>query len=116
MTTLREQLDLAGFDWFTGRIIVQQVDGHNHPPGWALKAELKPGRDLDPDDSLLDREFSNGFGTPTCPRFIAADDKAMYVPSQYDGATVVERIERDLGVYLEHDGEHPLHLCPYPGG
>ncbi len=113
-TTLREQLDLAGYDWSTGVLILQDfkdsVPGP-HYPGWAEAGELAPGEMVSGTHPMLDQEYDNGFGAPRCPRFVARDAGFYYFPWQYDGATGIERIAVGLDYYLQPD-----HPTPYPGG
>lgn len=113
-TTLREQLDLAGYDWSTGVLILQgykdSVEGTPYP-GWAAADEVAPGEIVPQDHPLLDYEYDNSFGAPTCPRFVARDTRFYYFPWQYDGATGVERVSIGLDYYLQPD-----HPTPYPGG
>jgi hypothetical protein len=61
--------------------------------------------------AVLHQSFDAGFGGPKCPRFIAEDPVAIYFPSQYEGATSLEKIYKNLDVYLTGDEE-----TPYPGG
>jgi hypothetical protein len=107
-TTLKKMLDGLGFDWETGRIVHQPVDAAK-APGWSdpVGAEF-----IEAGDSILTTEFDNGFGAPQCPRFVAEDASAFYFPMQYDGATQLEKVWKDLGKYLDFE-KNPT---PYPGG
>jgi len=108
MATLREFLDQAHFDWNTGKIIVQLTEEEDGSQGWNTPVSAKW---IEKDDPILDKKFSDGFGGPECPRFIAEDAESLYFPYQYDGATgpvaVFKKIERYLDPKVE---------SPYPGG
>jgi hypothetical protein len=62
-------------------------------------------------DNVLDEQFYSGHGCPSCPRFIAEDSVAIYFPWQYDGATGLQKVYKNLDVYLTGDEE-----TPFPGG
>jgi hypothetical protein len=115
MATLRKWLDRNGFDWATGRIIYQPVDGYDEEqpswgtsPGWEHPSGA---REIAPDDPLLDLEFDTSYGGPQAPRFIAADGERLYFPAQYDGSTWCETVYRDITRYLNWRE----YETPYPG-
>ena len=60
----------------------------------------------------MDEPFDTGYGGPQAPGIVAADGERIYFVSQYDGATGIEVIEKDLTLYLDFKS-HPV---PYPGG
>ena len=104
MATIKQWLEDYGFDFDKGRIIYQETD---YPyPGWC-----DPDRAMyiPTDHPILTTEFDNGYGGPNCPRFIAEDTEAIYFPVQYDGATWLEKVWKNLDKYLSHS-------TPYPGG
>lgn len=107
MATIKKWLDEAGFNWSDGRILWQDVE-EGRSPGWG---DPTTAQWIQPDHEVLTREFSSGYGGPECPRFVAEDDKAIYFPSQYDGATGIEVVFKDLTKYLDVKNE-----TPYPGG
>jgi len=106
MATLRAWLNEAGADFDNLRIVYQAVDGGS--PGWGtpISSEL-----IDTNHPILDKIFHPGYGGPECPRIIADDDKRLYFPSQYDGSTCLETVEKDILIYLDRSIE-----TPYPGG
>lgn len=108
MATIREKLDRQGFDWETGRIIIQTVEPDRYP-GWAKPTGAYVAA---ADDPILDQEFDDGFGGPKCPRFVAEDATAIYFPYQYDGATGVCKVLKDIRQYLDYKSNP----TPYPGG
>lgn len=108
MATIRQWLTDAGFKWNSGRIILQEVGEDEYCPGWG---NPESAREATPSDRKLDYEFESGFGAPRCPRFIAEDDEFIYFPSQYDGATSLVVVFRDISKYLNPDNP-----TPYPGG
>jgi len=114
MKTIRQWLNEvdAGFDWDTGQILWQKTE----PSRWreAIRTLNEPigARLLEHDDPLLDLEFSTGYGSASCPRFIAWDEKRIYFVSTYDGATELEYIFRDPLTYMDFKG-WPI---PVPGG
>jgi hypothetical protein len=101
MATIREFLSKSGFDFLVGRIIVQETNDLNEPVS---------AREISLNDSILDFEFSAGLGYMGCPRYVAEDSKALYFPSQYDGATSPEKIYKNINKYL-----NPKVESPYPG-
>lgn len=107
METIRNWLEEAEFDWDNGKIVYQDTgDGY---PGWSREGP----RELIPHDHpILTKEFDAGYGGPECPRFVAQDLKAIYFPYQYDGATGIEKVFRDVDDYLRS----PEVETPYPGG
>ena len=111
MATLREFLDESGFDWEAGRIIYQPVKGDSCPPGWGDLDKEAGARVLSRNSAILDQPFDDGIGSPQCPCYVAEDARAIYFPSQYDGATNPEWVLKDLDVYLRCEV-----ATPYPGG
>ena len=107
MATIREWLTKKGFDFEKGEIIYHYV-GLGQTPGWS---EARSRRKIKASSKVLDFEFDCGFGGPKCPRFIAEDDNRIYFPAQYDGATWLQIIHKDMTKYLHDDIE-----TPYPGG
>jgi len=109
MSTLREWLTDAGFDWANGRIVYQAVAPDAYCPGWGSPIS---GKFIDSTHPVLDEQFESGYGAPRCPRIIARDGVAIYFPGQYDGSTWLERIVIDLDKYVGAD----FIVSPYPGG
>lgn len=103
-TAVRKWLDAAGFDWSSGRIILQ-----DHAK-WDGAKRAKFARELTRDAPELDAEFYDGFGSPEAPCFIAQDYRATYFPSQYDGSTTCVVVLADLDMYLNVNNP-----TPYPG-
>jgi len=114
MATLREWLDAECFDWVNGKIIYQWLDPvHDYDyvslyPGWQVPNKAKQ---IGNDHDMLDLEFSDCYGAPECPRFIAEDECCIYFPSKYDGSTRLEKVHKYIDVYL-----NPKTISPYPGG
>lgn len=108
MSTIRQWLNEAGFNWNRGAIVHQEAAGYS--PGWSRNNEIGNARVIKHDDPVLDLEFNSSYGAPQCPRFIARDDSAIYFPVQYDGATWIEKIVIDLNFYVRGNP------TPYPGG
>lgn len=106
MATIREWLKNENFDFENGRIIVHAVSGNS--PGWRHGERQMTNEEV---EDILNREFSSGFGGPQCPRFVAEDDEKIYFPSQYDGATGIEYVYKDLSRYEDCKAQ-----TPYPGG
>lgn len=106
MATLRGWLTEAGFDWSDGRILWQ--DTGESGPGWGSPTAASW---ITPEHAILDTEFSEGYGSAECPRFIAEDSTTLYFPYQYDGATGLVVVRKDLTHYLD-----PKNETPYPGG
>jgi len=106
MATIRGWLNDSGFNWEKGVIVHQPTE--SSCPGWGspISAEI-----VGINDRVLDHDFHTGFGGPECPRFVAEDDMAFYFPCQYDGATSVEKLLKNIESYL--DVSNPT---PYPGG
>lgn len=107
MSTIHDWLTEMHFNFSTGSIIFQAVKD-DEAPGWndPIASEL-----VNENHPILHTKFENGFGSPSCPRFIAKDDQAIYFPYQYDGATNIQKIWLDLNKYL--DFTH--YYTPYPG-
>lgn len=106
MSNIKNWLNDEGFNWEQGKIIHHMTDGS---PGWS---DATGAVILKNDDPVLVTEFDSGFGGPECPRFIAEDDVAFYFPRQYDGATAIEKIWKDIDKYMDFKGNE----TPYPGG
>jgi hypothetical protein len=119
MTTLRKWLDSVDFDWSTGKVLIQSRLGDwnreddyyedlcksdSFQDAWTPRFVLEM-------DSILDYEFPTGFGSPKAPCFIAEDSEKLYFPSQYDGSTSIETINKDISTYLQSSC-----TTPYPGG
>jgi len=109
MATIRGWLEKCGFDWETGKIVFQAVQ-KDDDPGWAdpIGSELIVAPFKHP---ILDYDFYAGYGGPQCPRFIAQDRYAIFFPSQYDGATGIVKVHKDISKYLNWK-DFPT---PYPG-
>lgn len=107
--TLRGFLEWKEFDWTKGRIIYYPTTGYS--PGWSYGNEIGYPREIDRNHPILDETFDAGFGSPQCPRFVAYDEEFVYFPSQYDGATTIDKAARDPQYYLDH----PKVESPYPG-
>ena len=105
MATIKEWLDKAGFDWENGRVIVQITE---HTPGWDDPADAY---EASKDGRLINKKFCDDFGGPECPRFVAEDKEKIYFPDQYDGATSLVSIYKNIEKYLD-----PKNPTPYPGG
>jgi hypothetical protein len=105
--SIREWLDKAGFNWETGKIILHKTEGDS--PGWE---DAKGADYIGYDDPILDQKFTNGYGGPKCPRFIAKDDEVIYFPGMYDGSTWLEGVYVDLDKYLDYKN----YPTPYVGG
>lgn len=108
MPTIRAWLTKAGFNFKEGIIVYHPVS-EDHCPGY--DDYLIDGRYISMDHKILDTEFSDDYGGPECPRFIAKDRFALYFPSQYDGATSIEKVYLDLNKYVGNNKP-----TPYPGG
>ena len=102
--TVRDWLESAGFDPENGVIVLHEW-GRNYP------YKAKTAEIVTIDDPRLAKEFDSGYGSPECPPFIAKDNKAIFFPSQYDGATCINRVELDINYYLNVEN-----ATPYPGG
>lgn len=117
MATLREFLDEQKFDWHSGTILIQWTkiymydDGEEDKerPGWD---EITGASFITFDHPILDKEFSDGYGGPECPRFVAEDAEAIYFPGTYDGATWCSKVYKELGKYLDWENLE----TPYVGG
>ena len=108
MTTIRQWLNEGGFDWDKGRIIIQEVNGNYPGEDWNDRISASE----DKAHFLVDKEFDSGYGGPECPRFIAEDKDKLYFPEQYDGATSLCIVFKDISKYLNYK-DYP---SPYPGG
>jgi len=106
--TLKYWLDSLGFDWASGRIIYQHTE-EGCAPGWTSPESAEQ---IASDHVILTTEFDCRSGAPKCPRIVAEDKDAIYFPSQYDGATSLEMVWKDLDRYLDFENNE----TPYPGG
>lgn len=107
MATIRKWLDQVNFNWNNAHII-HQVTEEEEPPGWSSPINA---RVIDVDDPILDLDFHSGYGLPECPRFVADDGEYIYFPDQYDGATGITCVAKNINVYLDTSNR-----SPYPGG
>lgn len=103
MATIYQWLKEEGFDFAQGRIIYHPTDGTS--PGWSSQ----DGAPILMPDTVLYYHFDAGLGSYECPRFIAEDPAAIYFPSRYDGSASLEKIYKNLDVYLTGDEKTP---CP----
>lgn len=117
MATLREWFDSENVDWGSLVIICHTMADGSYATGWDTPQEAqrfdftKPGAlDVRP-HPLLDQEFDDGFGRPKAPKFIAQDKIRTYFPDQYDGATNLVAVLRDIEPYID-----VANATPYPGG
>lgn len=111
MSTIKEWLSELNYDWADGLLIIHPTEG-NRPGRSDLNGNAAWYTGSDSRDAeLVNHEFNDGFGAPECPRFIAYDKKAVYFPSQYDGATQCEKVYLNPHKYL--DGKTDT---PYPWG
>lgn len=117
MATLRKWFDDAGVDWGSLVLVIHTMEPRSFCPGWGTPQEAfrfdftKPGAlDVHP-HPVLDHEFNSGYGAPEAPMFIAQDKDCMYFPQQYDGATALVYVFRDIEVYMDVEND-----TPYPGG
>lgn len=99
MTTLREDLEDNEFDFANGRVLFQSD-------------ESEP-RYLNKDDPIFDAYFYEGFGGADNPRIIAEDKDYIYFYSEYDGATWIDRIRKDIDAYRRDDKGVP---CGFGAG
>lgn len=106
--TILEMLTEAGFDWDTGKIILQESEGY--APGWARQI-LSTKLTKDFSEAILHEEFDDGYGSPQCPRFVAKDNRKIYFPTQYDGSTSIDSVFINITEYLDI-----INPTPYPGG
>ena len=119
MTTLEKELNKVGFDWATGKLVVHTLAEHSYSPGWGSGERavvFDYSKDNQLHDELLHHEYNNGYGSPQCPRFVGEDSKFLYFPVQYDGATWVDKIAKDIAFYTMFDEKGNLNETPYPGG
>lgn len=108
MDTLRSELTRCGFDFENGKIYYSEIEDGGYCPGWS---KGRPAILIENNNPILDMEYYPGHGSPQMPRFIAYDDRCVYFPVQYDGASWAE------AVFL-----NPIKYCsgeeqtPYMGG
>ena len=110
MTTWRKWFHDAEADWATLQIVYQATIDYD-APGRAFGDGLSAAVQILHDHEVLDQEFDDGFGGPEAPRIVAMDANFIYFPCQYDGATGVTKIRRDVRGYI--GSTEPT---PYPGG
>jgi hypothetical protein len=117
MATLREFLNQKEFDWTSGTVLIQWTK----PEDSVFEDEVfsRPGWDstygasfILPTNPILDKEFSDDYGSPQCPRFIAEDKDFVYFPGTYDGATWCVKIYKEIDHYLDWENNE----SPYVGG
>jgi hypothetical protein len=117
MATFREFLDRQKFDWNSGTILIQwttsgckDTDGTDiERSGWD---DITGASFIMFDHPILDREFSDDYGGPECPRFVAEDKEAIYFPGTYDGSTWCDKVYKELDRYLDWKNLE----TPYVGG
>jgi hypothetical protein len=110
MPTIREWLMKNEFNFETG-VILYQDSGDT--------GDMSDTSDLNPTvkindifiNGIIDVFFSDQFGAAKCPRFIAYDDKYLYFPEKYDGATSLCKILKNPEDYIGNTIP-----TPYPGG
>ena len=100
-STLRKDLYKLGFR--RGRILYGNVSTCDEWP------TLPEGRFLTNNDETLDRVYYTGFGGRNAPPIIAHDSEAIYLYSEYDGATRMFKVLRLLHEYITEE-------IPSPGG
>lgn len=91
MVTLRNELTARGFNWATGCVIYQHLEGGVSLEN--LADALVDSRVLAHDDPIFDKEYIVDNGAPHMPCIIAIDGTALYFPGQYDGTTWIKRVE-----------------------
>lgn len=118
MTTLREWLNNAKVNWQNLVIVVQTRDDNSFLPVWgknskSLKLDFRENKLQNSDfaKNLLDFEFDCGFGAPEAPKFIGDDGEFLYFPEQYDGATNLVKVAKNIDYYTDCEKD-----TPYPGG
>ena len=128
--TMEEAFKEAGFDLSRpgSRVIAVEFKEDEKYPGFrgeeAYKVVREISKDKDALEAFLNKEFSDGFGGPEMPRFVAEDLDKIYFPVQYDGSTWIDFVYKDIGRYLrtwmEKKEGKPTRLLreatPYPGG
>jgi hypothetical protein len=110
MPTIREWLMKNEFNFETGVILYQESRD---------ASDMSDTSDLNPTvkindifiNSIIDVFFSDQYGAAECPRFIAYDDKYLYFPEKYDGATSLCKILKNPEDYIGNTIP-----TPYPGG
>ena len=102
MTTAKQWLQEAGFDFENGKILLwwhpNKESGYEDRSYWGDEAEMKK-EFVSKEHPRLAQEFDTGFGGVEAPIFMAEDDRAVYVVGCYDGSSWLERIPK--GVSLE---------------
>lgn len=101
MATLREWLTEAGFNWRKSNIIYKKYERRILVCTYHFKLPEQIGNKIMND--MLDRKFSDGYGSAQCPSIIAKDEKRIYFPGTYDGMTWLESIELDIMKYMIFD-------------
>lgn len=103
--TLRQELTKLGFDWNSGRIIIWCLKG---PVGY-WDDNIPQVREIeDWADSDLDYVYDIGLGDPKTPHIIAEDNKWIYMPAEYDGASWLYKVNKNLDHYM-------INVPPYEG-
>lgn len=113
MPTIREWLMKNEFNFETGVILYQDSgDTGDMSDTFDLKPTIKLSEnEISSTYSIIDVFFSDQYGTAKCPRFIAYDDKYLYFPEKYDGATSLCKILKNPEDYIGNTIP-----TPYPGG
>lgn len=117
MTTLREWFNDEKVDWSSLIMVCHTMGPNSFAPGWSIP-ETSVKFDFTNDSALdttnhpvLDHKFYDGFGAPEAPMFVAQDKDFIYFPSQYDGATTLVKVAKNIDYYMD-----VRHETPYPGG
>lgn len=105
--TIRKLLDDEGFDWTTGIIILQETDYPDNPG----LGETTGTVELSVDNAYLDQTFSQHRHRLACPRFVARDATAYYIPATLAGLVIICKIDQDIRTYLELDTDIPYIHC-----
>ena len=100
-------MDDEGFDWTTGTIILQETDYPDNPG----LGETTSTVELSADHAYLDKAFSQNRHRLACPRFIARDATAYYVPATLAGLIIICKINKDIRTYLEPYTDIPYLQC-----
>lgn len=101
-SSLRHELDRLEFDWENG-VMIQQDGVGLQPP--------RNCRTVTPDDSVLDLRWANGNGFLDMPRFMAADESAVYLPYKDNQGSGLRKVFHEPAEYIERGV--PI---PYPEG
>lgn len=90
IVTVREYLDLAGFDWKNGTVIYQHCS--TEYPGIAPSSKLKTPEVISKFHEILDTPFNYNHVCPTFPRIFARDAEAVYFPVYVRGFSWLEKV------------------------